>query len=281
MLKRIISCILSTIIVLGATIAYDRTPACRIAVMEQIPAQLGAVLPRAAAYELELTVEEQSRTYTVNCFDKDGGKFRSYSMLTTEGSDEPLHYTRTDYTYDENGNCTDALTIDQSNNSTLDYRRSYDDKNRVLRSENYENDELIAVSESEYTEVTNGQSSAVTTVYDGSDNEQYVIRTGMNTNGDILSSRLYEGEDVTASTDNRYDSQGRLVQTIQYGEDQLTYETLTVYSLDGLTQTSRSTCEGATYATEQRTFDENGQLLQIVQKDGEGYTITITYTRFQ
>ena len=101
MLKRIISCILSTIIVLGATIAYDRTPACRIAVMEQIPAQLGAVLPRAAAYELELTVEEQSRTYTVNCFDKDGGKFRSYSILTTEGSDEPLHYTRTDYTYDE------------------------------------------------------------------------------------------------------------------------------------------------------------------------------------
>lgn len=280
MLKRIISCILSTIIVLGATIAYDRTPACRIAVMEQVPAQLGAVLPRAASYELELTAEEQSRTYTVNCFDKDGEKFRSYSMLTTEGSDEPLHYTTTDYTYDENGNCTDALTTDQSDNSTLDYRRSYDDKNRVLRTENYENGELIAVSESEYTEVTNGQSSAVTTVYDGDDNEQYVIRTGMNTNGDILSSRLYEGEDVTASTDNRYDSKGRLVQTIQYGTDQLTYETLTVYSLDGLTQTSRSTCEGATYATEQRTFDENGQLLKIVQTDGEGYTITITYTRF-
>ena len=40
MIKRIISCIVSTVIVLGATIAYDRTPACRIAVMEQVPTQL-------------------------------------------------------------------------------------------------------------------------------------------------------------------------------------------------------------------------------------------------
>ena len=30
MIKRIISCIVSTVIVLGATIAYDRTPACRL-----------------------------------------------------------------------------------------------------------------------------------------------------------------------------------------------------------------------------------------------------------
>ena len=47
MIKRIISCIVSTVIVLGATIAYDRTPACRIAVMEQVPTQLASVLPRA------------------------------------------------------------------------------------------------------------------------------------------------------------------------------------------------------------------------------------------
>ena len=51
MIKRIISCIVSTVIVLGATIAYDRTPACRIAVMEQVPTQLASVLPRAASYE--------------------------------------------------------------------------------------------------------------------------------------------------------------------------------------------------------------------------------------
>lgn len=41
MIKRIISCIVSTVIVLGATIAYDRTPACRIAVMEQVPDTAG------------------------------------------------------------------------------------------------------------------------------------------------------------------------------------------------------------------------------------------------
>lgn len=281
MIKRIIACILSTIIVLGATISYDRTPACRLAVMEQIPAQLGAVLPRAASYELELTAEEQSRTYTVSCFDKDGVKFRSYSMMTTEGSDDPLYYTYTDYTYDENGNCTDTFTGYQNDaSSSNELRRTYDDQNRVLRTENYENGELISYSESEYTEVTNGQSSAVTTMYDGDGIEQYIIRTGMNTDGNILSSRLFEGEDVTASTDNRYDSKGRLIQTIEYGQDELTYETLTVYSLDGLTQTSRSTCEGATYATEQRTFDKDGQPLKIIQTDGDGYTITITYTRF-
>ena len=84
MIKRIISCIVSTVIVLGATIAYDRTPACRIAVMEQVPTQLASVLPRAASYELELRTEEGNRSYTVNCHDKDGSTFRSYTMQTVE-----------------------------------------------------------------------------------------------------------------------------------------------------------------------------------------------------
>ena len=104
MIKRIISCIVSTVIVLGATIAYDRTPACRIAVMEQVPTQLASVLPRAASYELELRTEEGNRSYTVNCHDKDGSTFRSYTMQTVEGQEEPLNFTYTDYTYDENGN---------------------------------------------------------------------------------------------------------------------------------------------------------------------------------
>ena len=181
MIKRIISCIVSTVIVLGATIAYDRTPACRIAVMEQVPTQLASVLPRAASYELELRTEEGSRSYTVNCHDKDGSTFRSYTMQTVEGEEEPLNFTYTDYTYDENGNCTDAITTDKTNNSTSEYRRSYDDKNRVLRTENYEDGELSVSSETVYTEVDNGQSSAVNTVYDADGNELMVVRMGMNT----------------------------------------------------------------------------------------------------
>ena len=181
MIKRIISCIVSTVIVLGATIAYDRTPACRIAVMEQVPTQLASVLPRAASYELELRTEEGNRSYTVNCHDKDGNTFRSYTMQTVEGQEEPLNFTYTDYTYDENGNCADAITTDKTNNSTLEYRRSYDDKNRVLRTENYEDGELSASSETVYTEVDNGQSSAVNTVYDADGNELMVVRMGMNT----------------------------------------------------------------------------------------------------
>ena len=101
-----------------------------------------------------------SRSYTVNCHDKDGSTFRSYTMQTVEGQEEPLNFTYTDYTYDENGNCTDAVTTDKTNHSTSEYRRSYDDKNRVLRTENYEGGELSASSETVYTEVDNGQSSA-------------------------------------------------------------------------------------------------------------------------
>ena len=174
MIKRIISCIVSTVIVLGATIAYDRTPASRIAVMEQVPTQLASVLPRADSYELELRTEEGNRSYTVNCHDKDGNTFRSYTMQTVEGEEEPLNFTYTDYTYDENGNCTDAITTDKTNNSTSEYRRSYDDKNRVLRTENYEDGELSVSSETVYTEVDNGQSSAVNTVYDADGNELMV-----------------------------------------------------------------------------------------------------------
>ena len=188
MIKRIISCIVSTVIVLGATIAYDRTPACRIAVMEQVPTQLASVLPRAASYELELRTEEGNRSYTVNCHDKDGSTFRSYTMQTVEGEEEPLNFTYTDYTYDENGNCTDAVTTDKTNNSTSEYRRSYDDKNRVLRTENYEDGELSVSSETVYTEVDNGQSAAVNTVYDADGNELMVVRMGMNT--DRKSTRL-------------------------------------------------------------------------------------------
>ena len=240
MIKRIISCIVSTVIVLGATIAYDRTPACRIAVMEQVPTQLASVLPRAASYELELRTEEGSRSYTVNCHDKDGSTFRSYTMQTVGGQEEPLNFTYTDYTYDENGNCTDAVTTDKTNNSTSEYRRSYDDKNRVLRTENYEDGELSASSETVYTEVDNGQSSAVNTVYDADGNELMVVRMGMNTNGDVLSSRTYEGEDnITSSTDNRYDSQGRLIQSVTVDESGVVFEVLTVYSVDGKTQTTR------------------------------------------
>ena len=282
MIKRIISCIVSTVIVLGATIAYDRTPACRIAVMEQVPAQLASVLPRAASYELELRTEEGNRSYTVNCHDKDGSTFRSYTMQTVEGEEEPLNFTYTDYTYDENGNCTDAITTDKTNNSTLEYRRSYDDKNRVLRTENYEDGELSASSETVYTEVDNGQSSAVNTVYDADGNELMVVRMGMNTNGDVLSSRTYEGEDnITSSTDNRYDSQGWLIQSVTVDESGVVFEVLTVYSVDGKTQTTRSTIEGGTLSTDTRTFDDNGNLVSMHQTDSDGYASDTTYTQFK
>lgn len=282
MIKRIISCIVSTVIVLGATIAYDRTPVCRIAVMEQVPTQLASVLPRAASYELELRTEEGNRSYTVNCHDKDGSTFRSYTMQTVEGQEEPLNFTYTDYTYDENGNCTDAITTDKTNNSTSEYRRSYDDKNRVLRTENYEDGELSAFSETVYTEVDNGQSSAVNTVYDADGNELMVVRMGMNTNGDVLSSRTYEGEDnITSSTDNRYDSQGRLIQSVTVDESGVVLEVLTVYSVDGKTQTTRSTIEGGTLSTDTRTFDDNGNLVSMHQTDSDGYASDTTYTQFK
>lgn len=282
MIKRIISCIVSTVIVLGATIAYDRTPVCRIAVMEQVPTQLASVLPRAASYELELRTEEGNRSYTVNCHDKDGSTFRSYTMQTVEGQEEPLNFTYTDYTYDENGNCTDAITTDKTNNSTSEYRRSYDDKNRVLRTENYEDGELSASSETVYTEVDNGQSSAVNTVYDADGNELMVVRMGMNTNGDVLSSRTYEGEDnITSSTNNRYDSQGRLIQSVTVDESGVVLEVLTVYSVDGKTQTTRSTIEGGTLSTDTRTFDDNGNLVSMHQTDSDGYASDTTYTQFK
>ena len=282
MIKRIISCIVSTVIVLGATIAYDRTPACRIAVMELVPTQLASVLPRAASYELELRTEEGNRSYTVNCHDKDGSTFRSYTMQTVEGEEEPLNFTYTDYTYDENGNCTDAVTTDKTNNSTSEYRRSYDDKNRVLRTENYEDGELSVSSETVYTEVDNGQSSAVNTVYDADGNELMVVRMGMNTNGDVLSSRTYEGEDnITSSTDNRYDSQGRLIQSVTVDESGIVLEVLTVYSMDGKTQTTRSTIEGGTLSTDTRTFDDNGNLVSMHQTDSDGYASDTTYTQFK
>lgn len=282
MIKRIISCIVSTVIVLGATIAYDRTPACRIAVMEQVLTQLASVLPRAASYELELRTEEGNRSYTVNCHDKDGSTFRSYTMQTVEGEEEPLNFTYTDYTYDDNGNCTDAVTTDKTNNSTSEYRRSYDDKNRVLRTENYEDGELSVSSETVYTEVDNGQSSAVNTVYDADGNELMVVRMGMNTNGDVLSSRTYEGEDnITSSTDNRYDSQGRLIQSVTVDESGIVLEVLTVYSVDGKTQTTRSTIEGGTLSTDTRTFDDNGNLVSMHQTDSDGYASDTTYTQFK
>ena len=282
MIKRIISCIVSTVIVLGATIAYDRTPACRIAVMELVPTQLASVLPRADSYELELRTEEGNRSYTVNCHDKDGNTFRSYTMQTVEGEEEPLNFTYTDYTYDENGNCTDAITTDKTNNSTSEYRRSYDDKNRVLRTENYEDGELSVSSETVYTEVDNGQSSAVNTVYDADGNELMVVRMGMNTNGDVLSSRTYEGEDnITSSTDNRYDSQGRLIQSVTVDESGIVLEVLTVYSVDGKTQTTRSTIEGGTLSTDTRTFDDNGNLVSMHQTDSDGYASDTTYTQFK
>ena len=270
MIKRIISCIVSTVIVLGATIAYDRTPACRIAVMEQVPTQLASVLPRAASYELELRTEEGNRSYTVNCHDKDGSTFRSYTMQTVEGEEEPLNFTYTDYTYDGNGNCTDAITTDKTNNSTSEYRRSYDDKNRVLRTENYEDGELSVSSETVYTEVDNGQSSAVNTVYDADGNELMVVRMGMNT-------KMI----VTSSTDNRYDSQGRLIQSVTVDESGIVLEVLTVYSVDGKTQTTRSTIEGGTLSTDTRTFDDNGNLVSMHQTDSDGYASDTTYTQFK
>ena len=250
--------------------------------MEQVPTQLASVLPRAASYELELRTEEGSRSYTVNCHDKDGSTFRSYTMQTVEGQEEPLNFTYTDYTYDENGNCTDAVTTDKTNNSTSEYRRSYDDKNRVLRTENYEDGELSASSETVYTEVDNGQSSAVNTVYDADGNELMVVRMGMNTNGDVLSSRTYEGEDnITSSTDNRYDSQGRLIQSVTVDESGVVFEVLTVYSVDGKTQTTRSTIEGGTLSTDTRTFDDNGNLVSMHQTDSDGYASDTTYTQFK
>ena len=172
MIKRIISCIVSTVIVLGATIAYDRTPACRIAVMEQVPTQLASVLPRAASYELELRTEEGNRSYTVNCHDKDGNTFRSYTMQTVEGEEEPLNFT-----YNGTTSTTKTATARMPSPPTRptippsEYRRSYDDKNRVLRTENYEDGELSVSSETVYTEVDNGQSSAVNTVYDADGND--------------------------------------------------------------------------------------------------------------
>ena len=90
MIKRIISCIVSTVIVLGATIAYDRTPACRIAVMEQVPTQLASVLPRAASYELELRTEEGNRSYTVNC--RCPPKF-SYSFLNLRSLSQQVGFS--------------------------------------------------------------------------------------------------------------------------------------------------------------------------------------------
>ena len=203
-------------------------------------------------------------------------------MQTVEGEEEPLNFTYTDYTYDENGNCTDAVTTDKTNNSTSEYRRSYDDKNRVLRTENYEDGELSASSETVYTEVDNGQSSAVNTVYDADGNELMVVRMGMNTNGDVLSSRTYEGEDnITSSTDNRYDSQGRLIQSVTVDESGVVFEVLTVYSVDGKTQTTRSTIEGGTLSTDTRTFDDNGNLVSMHQTDSDGYTSDTTYTQFK
>ena len=250
--------------------------------MEQVPTQLASVLPRADSYELELRTEEGNRSYTVNCHDKDGNTFRSYTMQTVEGEEEPLNFTYTDYTYDENGNCTDAITTDKTNNSTSEYRRSYDDKNRVLRTENYEDGELSVSSETVYTEVDNGQSSAVNTVYDADGNELMVVRMGMNTNGDVLSSRTYEGEDnITSSTDNRYDSQGRLIQSVTVDESGIVLEVLTVYSVDGKTQTTRSTIEGGTLSTDTRTFDDNGNLVSMHQTDSDGYASDTTYTQFK
>lgn len=203
-------------------------------------------------------------------------------MQTVEGQEEPLNFTYTDYTYDENGNCTDAVTTDKTNNSTSEYRRSYDDKNRVLRTENYEGGELSASSETVYTEVDNGQSSAVNTVYDADGNELMVVRMGMNTNGDVLSSRTYEGEDnITSSTDNRYDSQGRLIQSVTVDESGVVFEVLTVYSVDGKTQTTRSTIEGGTLSTDTRTFDDNGNLVSMHQTDSDGYASDTTYTQFK
>lgn len=203
-------------------------------------------------------------------------------MQTVEGEEEPLNFTYTDYTYDENGNCTDAITTDKANNSTSEYRRSYDDKNRVLRTENYEDGELSVSSETIYTEVDNGQSSAVNTVYDADGNELMVVRMGMNTNGDVLSSRTYEGEDnITSSTDNRYDSQGRLIQSVTVDESGIVLEVITVYSVDGKTQTTRSTIEGGTLSTDTRTFDDNGNLVSMHQTDSDGYTSDTTYTQFK
>ena len=67
MIKRIISCIVSTVIVLGATIAYDRhAPACRIAVMERVPTQLASVLPRLPPTNWSCARREGNRSYTVN-----------------------------------------------------------------------------------------------------------------------------------------------------------------------------------------------------------------------
>ena len=81
----------------------------QMCIRDRVPTQLASVLPRAASYELELRTEEGNRSYTVNCHDKDGNTFRSYTMQTVEGEEEPLNFTYTDYTYGENGNCTDCL----------------------------------------------------------------------------------------------------------------------------------------------------------------------------
>ena len=109
-----------------------------------------------------------------------------------------------------------------------------------------------------------------------------VVRMGMNTNGDVLSSRTYEGEDnITSSTDNRYDSQGRLIQSVTVDESGVVLEVLTVYSVDGKTQTTRSTIEGGTLSTDTRTFDDNGNLVSMHQTDSDGYASDTTYTQFK
>ena len=77
-----------------------------------------------------------------------------------------------------------------------------------------------------------------------------------------------QGEDnITSSTDNRYDSQGRLIQSVTVDESGVVFEVLTVYSVDGKTQTTRSTIEGGTLSTDTRTFDDNGNLVSMHQTD--------------
>ena len=108
-----------------------------------------------------------------------------------------------------------------------------------------------------------------------------VVRMGMNTNGDVLSSRTYEGEDnITSSTDNRYDSQGRLIQSVTVDESGIVLEVLTVYSVDGKTQTTRSTIEGGTLSTDTRTLMIT-HLVSMHQTDSDGYASDTTYTQFK
>ena len=191
-----------------------------------------------------------------------------YDLATVKGSGTSYHVLREAGVQD-----TDLLIAVTTHDEI---------KNRVLRTENYEDGELSVSSETVYTEVDNGQSSAVNTVYDADGNELMVVRMGMNTNGDVLSSRTYEGEDnITSSTDNRYDSQGRLIQSVTVDESGIVLEVLTVYSVDGKTQTTRSTIEGGTLSTDTRTFDDNGNLVSMHQTDSDGYASDTTYTQFK